>query len=465
MGKNVDFLVIGGGPSGHRAAIQAARAGKSVLLVEKGANLGGECVSRGTIPSKILRETAVHLTGLRKRSEAVFDVKLRADTKVASLMQRLKSVRENNERYMEDQLDRNGVQRLHGRATFVSSHKIEVVSRNGARKKVTAKHIVVATGSRPWDPETVPIDHEMILDSDSILTLIYLPKTMAVLGGGVIACEFASIFTSLGVEVTIIDDQPAPLDFLDPELSSEFVRTFESEGGRFIGSVQFESVAVEGYECKIQLDNGEVITVEKCLCALGRVANVNGLNLKAAGIELTDRTVIPVDEFGRTEMPHIYAVGDVVGPPALAAPAIMQGRNAIRHALGLSIAAVANQVPISIYAIPEIASIGLTEEQAREQHGEIVVGRATFGEIARGQINGHVNGLLKLVVAADGKLLGAHIAGEGAAELIHLAQIAICAKLTIDVFLQNVFNFPTLAEAYQVAALSVSGQIVRQQVA
>ncbi len=465
MSKDIDFLVIGGGPSGHRAAIQAGKAGKSVLLVEQGPSLGGECVSRGTIPSKTLRETASYLAGLRDRSEGVLDFQLASDMKVASLMRRLKNVRENHESYMGRQVDRNGVERLHGRATFLNPHKLEIHLRDGGRKKVSAKHVVIATGSRPRDPENVPIDHELVLDSDSILSLIYLPRTLAVLGGGVIASEFASIFAALGVEVTMIDRRARPLDFLDPELSGEFVRTFEAKGGRFIGSAAFESIRADGYEVKVNVGGGEVLTVDKCLCALGRVANVDGLNLEAAGVELDKRGIIPVDEFGRTNTPGIYAVGDVVGPPALAATAIMQGRIAVRHALDLPIDDISDQVPIGIYTIPEIASIGLAEEEARERHGDIFVGRATFGEIARGQISGNVNGLLKIIVAPDGKLLGTQIAGEGATELIHVAQMAMYARLTVDAFLQNVFNFPTLAEAYRVAALSVSSQIVQRKAA
>ena len=463
MRKGVDFLVIGGGPDGHRAAIEAGRAGSSVLLVEQGPVLGGECVARGTIPSKTLRETATYLAGLRDRCEGVLDVELAADTKVAGLMGRMKAVRENHETYMNAQVDCSSIDRLHGRVSFLGPHKVEVSLRDGGRKKVTARHVIIATGSRPRDPENVPIDHELILDSDSILSLMYLPRTLAVLGSGVIACEFASIFAAIGVQVTMIDKRVRPLDFLDPELSDEFLRSFEERGGTYIGSAGWESVEADGYEVRIDLGSGEVHKFDKCLCALGRVANVDDLNLSAAGIDLDEKGVIPVDEFGRTETPSIYAVGDVVGPPALAATAVMQGRNAVRHALDMSIGDTSNQTPTGIYTIPDIASIGLTEGEARERHGEVFVGRASFAEVTKGQISGNEHGFLKLIVSTEGYILGAQIAGEGATELIHLAQMAMFANLTVDAFLQNAFNFPTLAEAYRVAALSVSSQIVQRQ--
>jgi len=463
MRKGVDFLVIGGGPAGHRAAIEASKAGSSVLLVEQGPAVGGECVARGTIPSKILRETATYLAGLRDRCEGVLEVELAADTKVAGLMRRMKSVRENHEMSMDGQVENNGIDRLHGRVVFLGPHKVEVGLRDGGRKKITARHVIIATGSRPRDPENVPIDHELILDSDSILSLIYLPRTLAVLGSGVIACEFASIFAAIGVQVTMIDKRVRPMDFLDPELSAEFLRSFEERGGTYIGSAGWESVEADGYEVRVDLGSGEIHKFDKCLCALGRVANVDDLNLAAAGIDLDDKGVIPVDEFGRTKTPSIYAVGDVVGPPALAATAVMQGRNAVRHALDMPVGDTSNQVPTGIYTIPDIASVGLTESEAREENGEVFVGRATFGEIAKGQISGNVHGFLKLLVSADGHILGAQIAGEGATELIHLAQMAMFANQTVDAFLQSAFNFPTLAEAYRVAALNVSSQIVQRQ--
>jgi len=466
MKKRVDFLVIGGGPSGHRAAIQAAKAGRSVVLVERGHTLGGECVHRGTIPSKTLRESAMYLDGLRQRSEGVFDVQMRADTKVASLMRRMKKVREGHETYMGRQAERNGVEHWQGLAAFRSPHEVEVVLRDGGRQCVKADFIVIATGSHPRRPEEVPIDHEIILDSDSILSLIYLPKSLVVLGAGVIACEFASVFASLGVEVTMVDRHERPLGFLDPELTDEFVRAFENRGGRFVPSRKTVAVTTDGYNAFVELEGGEKIQAEKCLCALGRVANVNELNLGGAGLELTESGLITVDDFGRTEVPHIYGVGDVVGPPALAATAVMQGRIAVRHALGLPTSDFPDQVPVGIYTIPEIASVGLTEAQAIQEHGAATVGRARFGEIARGHINGHTDGLLKLVADEQGeKLLGAHIVGEGATELIHVAQMALYAGLPLEAFLDNVFNFPTLAEAYRVAALNLVGQMTFRQTA
>ena len=454
------IVVIGSGPAGQKAAIQGAKAGKDVLLIDREAGAGGECVHRGTIPSKTLRESAIYLEGLRARSEGVIDVDLPADLQVASLMRRLKAVRSTHERFLGQQLDRNEVTRLRGRARFVSPEILEITLRNGETRRVHGDVIVIATGSRPRQPSDVPIDHENILDSDSILSLIYLPKSLTVLGGGVIACEFASIFAALGVQVTLIDRGIRPLAFLDSELTDGFVRAFERAGGRFLAGRKIESVAWDDVSSVVvTLEGGETIKSEKCLCALGRIAQVSDLNLAACGLSVDARGQIPVDEHGRTSVPHIYAAGDVVGPPALAATAVEQGRRAVRHALGLEVGDAGGSVPIGIYTIPEIASIGLTEAQAIERFGSAIVGRAPFAELARGQINGHPEGLFKLIADPSGKkLLGAQIVGEGATELIHVAQMALHSGLEVDAFIELVFNFPTLAEGYRVAALDIAGR-------
>ncbi len=453
------MLVLGAGPAGHKAAIQAAKAGRRVLMIEREAAAGGECVQRGTIPSKTLRETASYLLGLRARSEGVIDLSLPPELKVASLMRRLKSVRASHERYLGAQLERNGIERWRGRARFLSSESVEVRFPEGNSRCVRAEVIVIATGSRPRCPENVPVDHEHVLDSDSILALIYLPESLTVLGGGVIACEFAALFAALGVEVTLVDSNARPLAFLDPELSARFVAAFERMGGRFLPGRKIEAVHRDGPSGVLaRLADGEQLRSEKCLCALGRIANVAELDLAAAGLALTTRGHIPVDANLRTSVAHIYAAGDVVGPPALAATAVEQGRRAMRHALGLPVDEAGVHVPIGIYTIPEIGSVGLGEEQARAKHGGALVGRARFEELARAQINGQTDGLLKLIAAPDGKLLGAHVIGEGATELVHVAQMALAGGLALDAFVDNVFNFPTLAEAYRVAAIDACAQ-------
>ena len=458
-----DVLVLGAGPAGHKAAIQAAKAGKRAVIVDRGPSAGGECVQRGTIPSKTLRESACYLLGLRARSEGVIDVAVPAQTQVASLMRRLRSVRESHEGYLDRQLVRNGIERLHGRARFLSSEVVEVRSPDRHVTHIRADHVLIATGSRPRQPGNVPVDHEHVLDSDSILSLIYLPQTLTVLGAGVIACEFASIFAALGVKVTMLDASARPLSFLEAELTSRFVSAFERSGGTFLPERKVERVAWDGKAVVTHLVGGGELRSEKLLCAQGRVANVEGLGLEVAGIALSPRGHVPVDENLRTCVPHIYAAGDVVGPPALAATAVEQGRRAMRHALGLSQHGAVELVPIGIYTLPEIASVGLNEEQARERFGSALVGRARFEELARALINGQSDGLLKLVAAPDGRVVGAQVVGEAATELVHVAQMAMVGGLRLADFVDQVFNFPTMAEAYRVAAIDASARMAAPQ--
>ncbi len=457
-----DVLVLGSGPAGHKAAVQAAKVGKRVLIVDREATAGGECVQRGTIPSKTLRESAAYLAGLRARSEDMLELALPPQTKVASLMRRLRDVRGAHERYLSAQLDRNGIVRWHGKARFLSPCRVEVSMPDRTKRTVTAELIVVATGSRPRRPDNVPVDHEHVLDSDSILSLIYLPTSLTVLGSGVIACEFASLFAALGVHVTMIDSSPRPLSFIDPELIAHFSRVYERAGGKFLASRKIESVQWDGREVVTRLADGEEVRSEKCLCAQGRIANVAGLDVQAAGITMTTRGHIQVDANLLTSAANVYAAGDVVGPPALAATAIDQGRRAVRHGLGMPTHSAGEFVPSGIYTIPEIASVGLDEAQAIAQHGGAVVGRARYEELARAHINGQTEGMLKLVAGLDGRLLGASAIGEHATELVHVAQMALIGGLTVDAFVDNVFNFPTLAEAYRVAALDAVAQLAQR---
>ena len=455
-----DVIVIGSGPAGQNAAVQAAKGGRSVLVVERERGVGGECVHRGTIPSKTLREVAIYLSGLRQRS-AGLAIEPGPSTKLNSLMSRLGSVLGAHENYMAAQLERSDVQIVRGRARFLHAHEIEVRTPRGGRETFRAETFVIATGSRPRDPHNVPLDHQTILDSDSLLSPSYLPESLIVLGAGVIASEWASIFQALGTDVTIIDKGERPMGFLDPELSHCFVEAFEAAGGTYLGQTRTSSVRVNRTAgATVELEDGSSLTAEKVLVALGRTACLDGLGLDALGLEPTGRGYLEVDDYGRTAVSHIYAVGDVVGPPALAAAAMEQGRRAMRHALGLEVGPPSRALPAGIFTIPEMACVGRTEEQARADFEGVLVGRARFDEVARGQINGATEGLLKLVVAEKtGELLGAHIVGEGAAELVHLAQIAILGHLSVHTFVEHVFNFPTLAEAYRVAALDVVAQL------
>ncbi|MGE3172743.1 MAG: Si-specific NAD(P)(+) transhydrogenase [Planctomycetota bacterium] len=456
-----EVLVLGSGPAGQKAAVQAAKAERRVAIIERERGVGGACVHRGTIPSKTLRETAVHLAGFRQRVGRHIAVEIPQDLQLLSLMDRMEQVVQAHVSYQCAQLERNGIEQIHGRARFVSPTQVEVEAVFGERRTLSADVIVIATGSRPRAPDGIAIDHEHVFDSDSILSMTYLPKSLTVLGGGVIASEYATIFASLGVAVTMIDKAERPLSFLDREILDRFVEAFECNPGCvFVGGAGVRSVAWNGVDGVITtLENGWQAQTEKVLCALGRVANVAGLDLAAAGLTTNARGNIPVDGDCRTAVPHIFAVGDVIGPPSLASSSMEQGRRAVRAALQLPLGAGAETIPTGIYTIPEMASVGLSEADATKRYGHCLVGRSRFEELARGQITGSTEGLLKLVVEPQGLfVVGCQIVGEGATELIHLAQMALMTGACAETFVENIFNFPTLAEAYRVAALDVLAQ-------
>jgi NAD(P) transhydrogenase len=417
-------------------------------------------VHYGTIPSKTLRETALSLSAFQRRSGNVINLSVPANMQVASLLARLDEVVKAHEEVLDDQLRRNHVERWHGRARFVSPSEMEVESLDGTRRRVHARVIVLATGSRPRTPKDVPIDHENVFDSDSILSMTYLPESLTVLGGGVIASEYASIFSTLGVRVTMIDRADRPVTFLDAELTDHFLQTFATLGGTFLPRRSVQKVAWDGHSSVITtLEGGETVRSEKLLFALGRVANLDGLNIEASGLRPNSRGHLDVDQHCRTAVPHIYAVGDVIGPPSLASSSMEQGRRAVRHAFGIELGDSSAMIPLAVYTIPEMSTVGLSAAEVTERHGGALVGRASFRELARGQIAAIPNGVLKMVADKEGrKLYGVQIVGEGAAELIHLGQIALLSGWEVDSFVDNIFNFPTLAEGYRVAALDIVKQ-------
>ncbi len=463
-----DVIVVGSGPAGQKAAVQAAKAGQRVAVVERDHGVGGACVHRGTIPSKTLRETAVRMTAFRARLGRHMRVEIPADLQLASLMDRMEAVVAAHAAYQAAQIQRNGIELVHGRARFVDPHTLAVESVYGETRHLRAGTIVIATGSRPRTPPEIPIDHEHVFDSDSILGMAYLPKSLVVLGSGVIACEYATIFAALGVQVTIVDRAARPLAFLDGEILDRFVAAFEANPGcTFVGNAKVRSVEWNGVDAVVtRLDNGWELQSEKLLCALGRVANVDGLCLEAAGLQTNARGQLQVDTECRTAVPHVFAVGDVIGPPSLASASMEQGRRAMRAALQLPTPPGVDLIPTGIYTIPEIASVGVAEAEAQQRPGGCLVGRARFAELARGQIADAADGLLKLVVEPDTlRILGCQIVGEGATELVHLAQLAMMTGADAAMFVERIFNFPTLAEAYRVAALDVLGQAARRSTA
>lgn len=454
-----DIIVIGSGPAGQKAAIQGAKAGKHVAMIEREPGVGGGCVYRGTIPSKTLRESAVQADRMN-RSSTTQDPHVSSNIMVSTLMHRLDEVVASHGVYMMNQLTRNGVTLFHGKAQFRSDSLIEMLTVDGMTQMLTADTIVIATGSRPRAPVEIPIDHEHILDSDSILSMIYLPRSLTVLGGGIIALEYASIFAALGVQVTIIDRAERPLQFFDAELVQTFVQSFEQKGGCYCGGQSVREVRWDGISQVVAtLQNGQVFMSDKMLVALGRQANIEELNLSAAGLSVTEKGTLAVNEHCQTTISHIYGAGDLIGPPGLASSAMEQGRRAVCHALGLPLGQSADIIPTGVYTIPEMASIGLDEAAARKRYREVIIGRAKFNEIARGQISDIRNGFLKMVADPTGEcLLGVQIIGEGATELIHVGQMALQHAATVDSFVENIFNFPTLAETYRVAALDIVGQ-------
>jgi NAD(P) transhydrogenase len=404
-----DLLVIGSGPAGQKAAVQAAKGGLRVIVCEQLKEIGGACVQYGTIPSKALRERALEryrvFSSELIQSSALGGVGL-ADTNVIELIGEMDEILRSHDRYITEQLLRNNIEIHHGRARFTSPHTASIQHVDGTATQVDFTHALIACGSTPRTPDNVPIDHEHVLDSDSVLSMAYLPDSMVVLGAGVIACEYASVFALLGVSVIMIDRSARPLGFLDADLTDQFLRGFERHGGRFIGERQLLNVSLNSLGRVVTHLHGEPgIESGKLLCALGRISKLDGLDVAAAGVAVTDRGHVAVNGQGQTSVGHIYAAGDAIGPPALASASMEQGRRAACHILSLDPGKAGDFVPTGIYAIPEMSSVGLTEAQALAQAhndgsdsttndvggvesapAQVLVGRANFTEIARGHI-------------------------------------------------------------------------------
>ena len=459
MNRHFDFVVIGSGPGGQKAAIRAAKCGKRVALVEQDRRLGGACVHHGTIPSKALREVAYRT--IRKRREDSDVAAGPLELELATLLTEVDQIVSSYSSTIRDQMERNGVEIVHGRGRFVGPNEIGIRRRNGEDEVLNTGHVIIATGSRPRHPDGITVDHEHVLDADSILKLAYLPRTMVVLGAGVIACEYASIFSSLGVDVTIIDRGDRPLAFVDEDLTAAFLNAFEAVGGRYLARRSVEEVRFDGVSTvEVELGDGNVVRGEKVFVALGRSGCLESLDLAAAGLAATQRGTLEVDSSGATAVPHVYGVGDVAGPPALATSAMEQGRRAVLAALDLPFGSFGQFIPTGIYAIPEIASVGATETEAKEATPAAVVGRSRFQELARGQISDVGPGLLKIVAdPMSRRILGVHCIGEGSADLVHVGQMAMIAGATVDDLIENVFNFPTLTESYRTAALDCANRI------
>ena len=451
-----DMIVIGSGPSGRRAAIQCAKLGKSVLVVEKGRRVGGVSVHTGTIPSKTLRETVLNLSGWRERGFYGLGYRVKQDIGAQDLIARLHKTLNHEVEVLEHQFSRNGVRTANGEARFAGPHDIEILSERGDIKRVTGAKILIACGTRPFRPDYVPFNGSTVLDSDEVVELPKLPRSLAVVGAGVIGVEYATIFSALDVAVTLIEPRNSFLDFIDKELIGEFMHELRDRNValRLGSKVNAIKIAESGH-IVTDLSDGRHVTSDMLLFAAGRVGATDALMLDTAGIDIDHRGRIKVDPTTmQTNVPHIYAAGDVIGFPSLASTSMEQGRVAACHALGIDAHVPPEFFPYGIYSVPEISTTGLTEEEVREKGIPYEVGIARFRETSRGHIMGLNTGMMKMIFSTRTKrLLGVHILGEGATELIHIGQAVLNLKGTIDYFIQNTFNYPTLAEAYKIAGL------------
>ncbi len=455
-----DLLVIGSGPAGQRAAIQGTKLHKRVAIVERKAVVGGVCINTGTIPSKTFREAVLHLSGYRYRGLYGASYMVKEDITMADLHFRTRHVIGNEIEVTRHQLMRNRVEMLSAEASFLDPHTLRLSLHDGrGHRDVRAERIIIAVGTTASLEPHIPFDGQRIFASDDILELEALPRTLTVVGAGVIGCEYASIFAALGVRVTLVDKRNRLLPFVDHEIGEALAYRLRENRvtlrlGEEVSNVE-PIEAEHGERVRIQLASGKQIVTEKALYSVGRTGATASLNLAAAGLTPDDRGRLRVNEQLQTEVPHIYAVGDVIGFPSLASTSMEQGRLAACHAFRVEARSVPALFPYGIYTIPEISMVGRTEEELTDEGIPYEVGTAHYREIARGQIIGDHNGLLKLIFHLETRaLLGVHIIGEGASELVHIGQAVLTFGGSVDYFVNTVFNYPTLAECYKTAGFN-----------
>lgn len=453
--QQYDLVVVGSGPGGQRAAIQAAKAKKRVAVVEKQTMVGGVCINTGTIPSKTMREAVLHLSGFYDQAFYGSNYHVKENITMNDLNFRVTRVIENEAAVLQDQLKRNGVDLYHGVGAFMDPHHIRVENTTGFNE-LEAAYIVVATGTKPAVNPKVPTNGRNIVNSDQVLGIPSVPKTLIVVGGGVIGVEYACMFTTLGVRVIIVEKRPRLLEFADAEVVEALSYHMRDRRATMRLTEEVESVEeMPDGKVAANLVSKKRILGDALLYAVGRQGNIDRLNLQAAGVEADERGRIKVDKEYRTSQQHIFAVGDVIGFPSLASVSMEQGRIAAAKAFGIPAESDPAGYPYGIYTIPQISFIGKTEEQLTEDDVPYEVGVAYYREIARGQITGHTEGRLKLLFHRETlELLGVHIFGEDAAELLHIGQAVLLLKGKITYFIHTVFNYPTLAECYKAAAFN-----------
>jgi NAD(P) transhydrogenase len=455
-----DLLVVGCGPAGEKAGAQAAYFGKRVAVVERAAVVGGSCINTGTVPSKTLRESALYFSGLKQRGLYGIDYSLKDNLTVHDFMHHEREVVEMERLRIIKNLRLHGIELISGQAAFEDPHTITVTGASGSRR-LRGEVILLATGSKPHRPPEISFDDIHTFDSDTFLQMERIPKTLSVIGGGVIGCEYASIFKALGVDVTLVDGRDRLLPFLDAEVANILRDRFLSFGMNLWFNERPIKVENTARCARLSMKSGKTLETEAALFAAGRRAAVDGLALEKAGLSISDKGYIGVDKNYRTIIPHIYAAGDVIGFPALGSTSMEQGRVAVCHAFGLKYKQrVASLLPMGIYTIPEISAAGESEESCKEKGIEYCVGRASYANNARGHIVGDTTGLLKLIFApGNRKLLGVGMIGESATELIHIGMMVLDNGLSIDEFIEQVFNYPTLSEAYKYAAYDGLGNL------
>jgi len=462
--EKYDLVVIGSGPSGRRAAVQAAKLGKSVLVIENRLRVGGVSVHTGTIPSKTLRETVLNLTGWRERGFYGMSYRVKQQIEGKDLGARLRMTLDHEIEVLEHQFARNGVRTFAGVARFVDSHHIAVIGAAGEETVFEADKIVIAVGTAPFRPAHIPFNDTNIVDSDSLIAEPRVPKSLTVVGAGVIGLEYATIFSALDVPVTLIEPRDSFLEFIDREIIEEFVHELRNRGMNVRLGVRLDKVEVDaqGWPVSI-LNDGRRIRSDMLLYAAGRVGATASLGLEACGLVADDRGRLSVNpKTFQTSVPHIYAAGDVIGFPSLASTSMEQGRMAALHAFGAPTPTAPQYFPYGIYAVPEISTVGMSEQDVRAKGIAYECGVARFRETSRGHIMGLDSGMMKMIFALEDKrLLGVHIIGEGATELIHIGQAVLNLGGKLDYFIENTFNYPTLAEAYKIAALDAWNRMPR----
>ncbi|HXI69747.1 MAG TPA: Si-specific NAD(P)(+) transhydrogenase [Verrucomicrobiae bacterium] len=458
---NYDLVVIGGGPAGVSGANGAGFLGRRVALIEQTRVIGGAGINTGTIPSKTLRESAIALSGWRSRRLFGVDLSLRREATVSDFMHHEKQVTADERHRLEQRMQTNRVEKFHGTASFVDPHTLQVIAHDGAVTRLRGEKILIATGSSPMRPPEFVFEDDRVHDSNEILHLKVLPKKLVVVGGGVVGSEYACTFAALGAEVHLVDGRDVLLPFLDGEVSRALTRAMTANGVEFHWKERVTQCdSASPGDLLLTLSSGATLACDGVLVCAGRSSNTENLNLAAAGITPGKRGLVVVDEHYCSSVPHIYAAGDVVGPPALAATSMEQARVAICHAFGVSLKKeIASILPTGIYTIPEASMAGETEESLKEKKIDYLVGRARYADNPRGQIIGDETGFLKLIFRRDDlRLLGVHVVGEQATEVVHIGLMALLAGADAEIFNRACFNYPTLGDLYKYAAYDVMVQ-------